>query len=159
MSEDDRKRGDVRRREIKTKREPQKKEGTLSGQPGQGSSKSRRPQQGKPRGGSSQRTSQGQQRSGKDGNRQKQQKAKQPAEPKEERKTAAPAPQQSPRPDSQERKKRSGRSRRGSRKQSKQEGQQFRGEETAADVARDIIRIEKDIQFDLDSIRNQKLDL
>lgn len=35
----------------------------------------------------------------------------------------------------------------------------FRAEETVEDIVRDIIRIEKDIQIDIDSIRNQKLDL
>ena len=60
---------------------------------------------------------------------------------------------------SKERKKKSGRGRRSSRKYGRQEGQAFRGEETAADISRDIARIEKDIQIDLDSIRNQTLDL
>jgi hypothetical protein len=35
----------------------------------------------------------------------------------------------------------------------------FRAEETVEDIKRDITRIEKDIQIDIDSIRNQKLDL
>ncbi|HHW94293.1 MAG TPA: hypothetical protein GX734_07310 [Clostridiaceae bacterium] len=35
----------------------------------------------------------------------------------------------------------------------------FRAEETVEDIMRDIGRIEKDIQIDIDSIRNQKLDL
>ena len=35
----------------------------------------------------------------------------------------------------------------------------FRAEETVEDIMRDITRIEKDIQIDIDSIRNQKLDL
>lgn len=35
----------------------------------------------------------------------------------------------------------------------------FRAEETVEEIKRDIVRIEKDIQIDIDSIRNQKLDL
>ncbi|HZK29527.1 MAG TPA: hypothetical protein VFD19_04850, partial [Clostridia bacterium] len=49
--------------------------------------------------------------------------------------------------------------RRQQRRRVKQDVSHFQAEETVEDIRRDITRIEKDIQIDLESIRNQKLDL
>ncbi|HPX93425.1 MAG TPA: hypothetical protein PK646_03815 [Bacillota bacterium] len=145
MPEDRRKSGDVRRREIKPRSEPPKK-----GESQAGKSRQKKEQRG---------SSPGQERGGKRAGRQGQQRPKSPSGAGSREKADAVPQPQVPGPDSQERKKRSSRNRRRPKKSAKQEGQPFRGEETAADITRDIARIEKDIQLDLDGIRNQKLDL
>ena len=162
MSEDNHKQGPVRQREIKPRTEAAKKSGSQAGKPKPGPSgppSKPRKKQGKKGRGGSQRSSAGQDKDRRQAEGPKQQQARRPAEAGEGRKKEEAAQPRPPRTDSQERKQKSGRKRRSSRKFARQEGSQFRGEETAADVARDITRIEKDIQIDLDSIRNQKLDL
>lgn len=167
MSEDNRASGSVKRREIKPKGErPQGDRSGQSGgrQPSQGAEgKSRQPRSGKGSGGQRRRPPQegarkpqSQQSKDKNQTAAKPQSKPQPKpQARPETQAAAERTQGAP---SQSRKK-SGRNRRGPKRFPKDQDLAFRGEETVEDVVRDIRRIEKDIQIDLDSIRNQKLDL
>ncbi|MFA5585038.1 MAG: hypothetical protein WDA02_00595 [Saccharofermentanales bacterium] len=163
MSEDNRASGSVKRREIKPKGE--RPQGDRSGQaggrqPSQGAEgKSRQPRSGKGSGGQRRRPPQeGARKPQSQQDKDRGQAAAKPqAKPQARPETPAAAERTQGAP-SQSRKK-SGRNRRGPKRFPKDQDQAFRGEETVEDVVRDIRRIEKDIQIDLDSIRNQKLDL
>ncbi len=157
MSEDNKSKGDVRQREIKPRgssegsgRPSQK---SRESQGGQRSRQRRKPQGNKPQGSKPRAETSGKPQSGR-----KPQEERKPQKPKtaeaqvsEEIKNQGPRETEGTAPRKTSSKKRS---RRGNRPDPA-----FRAEETVDDVVRDISRIEKDIQIDIDSIRNLKLDI
>ncbi|HHX30444.1 MAG TPA: hypothetical protein GX720_04355 [Clostridiaceae bacterium] len=162
MSEDNKSKGDVRQREIKPRgssegsRRPSQK--SREGQGGQRSRQRRKPQGNKPQGNRPQGSRQRAETSGKPQSERKPQEERKPQKPKtaeaqvsEEIKNQSPRETEGTAPRKTSSKKRS---RRGNRPDPA-----FRAEETVDDVVRDISRIEKDIQIDIDSIRNLKLDI
>lgn len=162
MSEDKQQRGHVRQREIKPREGTQESRGQKSGRQRGQSSNRKGSQQArggkKPAGGQQGRQPRG-------GSKPEDKGGQKAPDQKKTRETKAQGQTQEVKVDKTRtgpgvnEKRDGGRSKRGSRKMGKQKKQAIRLEETVEDVIRDIHRIEKDIQIDLDTIRNQKLDL